>query len=233
MGYFFLFVFLCGCAASDVSRDAATNMDMGVDNAKNLVSTDGNISDSYQNATMATKGALLGGAAGGAAGALASGVGFFPGAATGAILGGSYGSYIDSHTSLKDRLENRGGTLVVLGDQILIMVPSARLFDDMTSTLKPQAYSTLQMIAQYVNQYTKILVKVAAYTNNNSSYSTDLALSKQQAQNVAKILLAYGLDGRLVYAEGYGGTHQVERNTQDWNGNANYRIEITLTKLYV
>ncbi len=227
--------FLFSCASSNVSRDAASNVDMGVQNAKNLVDEGGDnaVTDSYQNTSQRTKGAILGGVAGGVTGSLTSGVGLFPGFATGAILGASYGSYIDSQTSLQDRLENRGVNIVILGDQILIEIPSVRIFNYMTATIKPQAYSTLQLVSNFINQYTKMMVKVAAYTSESGSPRADLALSQQQAESVAKFLLATGIDARLLYAAGYGGTQLVMRNSSEWAESDNFRIEITLEKLYV
>lgn len=226
---------LSGCASSTVSRDAASNVDMGVQNARNLVegATDGDIVDSYQNANQRTKGILLGGTAGAGVGALASGIGAIGGAAIGAVLGGSYGSYIDTHTSVEDQLENRGAIIVVLGDQILIVLPSARIFHAMTPNIKSDAYSTLELVAKYINRYTKMLVKISAYTNALGPKEVDLSLSQLQAESVAKFLWASGLDARLTYAVGYGGTHLIQKNAYSWDDSDNYRIEITLEKLYV
>lgn len=225
---------LSGCASSKVSRDAAANVDMGVQNARNLASGAGdtNLADSYQNSTQATKGAMLGGAAGGITGALSSGIGFFPGAATGAILGASYGSYIATNETLEDRLQNRGANIVVLGDQILIVLPSSRIFDPWSPRIKPQAYSTLAMVTRYINGFTKMLVKVSVYTDNTGSNTIDLSLSQQQAENISRFLTVSGIDARVLYASGYGGTHLVSSHTGNWESD-NYRIEITLEKLYV
>lgn len=226
---------LTGCASSEVSRDVASGIDMGVENSRNMVAgtTNGSFADAYQNTSQATKGALLGGTAGAVTGALSSGIGFIPGTATGAILGASYGSYIDSTTTLEDKLKNRGATVVVLGDQMLIILPSARLFHAMTADLKSQAYSTLDLVTQYINQYTKTLIKVVAYTTNTGSKQADIALSQQQADSVAKYLLLNGIDARLLYAKGGGGTRLVQRDTLDWEASDNYRVEITFVKLYV
>lgn len=232
----FLFVsILTGCASSKVSRNAAANVDLGVENAKNLANSTGNTSfaDRYQNTSQTAKGAIIGGTVGGVTGAFSSGIGVIPGAATGALLGASYGAYIDSNANSRDQLENRGANIVVLGDQILIVIPSARLFQPMSADVKPEAYSTLQMVANYINRYTKMLVKVSAYTNDTGSERVDLALSDAQAQSVAKVLLASGVDARVLYAAGYGGTRLVTKNTLDWDESDNYRIEITLEKLYV
>ncbi|HEX4044923.1 MAG TPA: OmpA family protein [Gammaproteobacteria bacterium] len=227
---------LTGCASSNVTRDVTANVDTGVQNVKNIAdnAANSNFADSYQNTSQATKGAILGGAAGAITGAFYAGsIGVIPGAATGLILGASYGSYIDANTSLRDQLENRGVNLVELGDQILIVVPSARLFFPQTANIKPQAYSTLNMLVQYINQYTKTLVKVAGYTSASGSPEIDLALSQQQAKHVAKFLLVSGVDARILFAEGYGGSRLIAKNSLNWDSSDNYRIEITLEKLYV
>lgn len=226
---------LFACASSEVQRDTAINVDLGVQNAKNLVdnAANSNVTDSYQNASQTAKGALIGGAVGAGTGALATPIGVIPGVVTGAILGASYGRYIDTGTNTGDRLENRGVNVIVLGDQILIVIPSARIFEPMTPTIKPQAYSTLTMVARYINKYTKMLVKVSGYTTISGSPTIDLTLSRQQAEAVAKFLAAAGINARLLYAEGYGGSNLVMPAGIDWEESDNYRIEITLEKLYV
>lgn len=233
IGSLFLVVFLAGCASSDVSRNSASDVDHGVQGTKNVFSdmTSSNIADSYQNSTQTTKGVILGGTTGAVTGAFSSGIGVIPGAAAGMILGGSYGAYIDSKTTLRDKLENRGIVIAILGDQILIMAPSSRIFNDMSSNIKPSAYSTLDMIAQYINQFRNMMVKISAYTDDSGAKSVDLALSKQQATHVAKLLAGYGVNTRLLYAEGYGGSNLVQKSSLQWDGSDNYRIEITLEKL--
>lgn len=226
-------LFLSACASSPVSRTAASNVDMGVNNAKGFTSGYGenDVTQTYINSSQTTKGVILGGTAGAITGAFASGVGVIPGTAAGAILGGSYGAYIDSLTTLRDKLENRGATIIELGDQILVVIPSSSLFMPQTAKLQPQAYSTIRLLACYINTYIKMLVKVSAYTNDTGSERVDLALSKEQAQTVARVLNGYDVDARVLYADGYGGTHLVERNSLDWDHSENYRIEITLEKL--
>jgi outer membrane protein OmpA-like peptidoglycan-associated protein len=236
---FFLFLlipclFMVSCASSDVSRDVSAGVDQGMQNANHLVSGIGSsdLADTYQNTSQMTKGAVMGGAAGVLTGMFSS-VPIVPATAAGAIVGASYGAYIDAHTTLQDQLENRGATVVVLGDQVLVVLPSARLFQSMTAHIKPQAYSTLDLVVRYINRYTKTLVQVAAYTNATGPQSIDLALSQQQAESVVKYLSAAGVDARLLFAIGYGGAHLVERNAFVCDGSDNDRIEITFEKLYV
>ena len=224
---------LTSCASSNVSRHTASDVDMGVDNAKKLGSSfsHGDMIESYQNSSQRAKGALLGGAGGAIAAATTSSLGLIPGALAGMILGASYGAYIDSQATVADQLTNRGATIVELGDQLLVAIPSARLFDGMTNTIKPQAYSTLSLLATYINEQTKMLVKVSSYTDDIGEKSVNLALSKKQANSVAKYLTASGVNARVLYAEGYGGTNLVIKNISDWGKSDNYRIEVTMEKL--
>jgi outer membrane protein OmpA-like peptidoglycan-associated protein len=229
-----LIALLSGCASSNVSRNAASNMDKGVDSAQKAGNNfmDGDIVESYQNTSQATKGAMFGGAAGALVGAAASStVGVVPGAIAGGLLGASFGAYIDSQSTLSDQLTNRGVTMVELGDQILIVLPSARLFNGMTAKFKPQAYSTLNLLTMYINSYTKTLVKISAYTDDMGERRVNLALSKQQARAVERYLASNGTNARLLYSDGFGGTNLVMRNTMDWGNSDNYRIEITMEKL--
>lgn len=225
------FALLTGCASSNVSRDTAAKVDMGFDNAEKLGSGGGDFVESWQNSTLTTRGAVLGGTAGALAGYATSSVGLFPGALVGTILGAAYGNYMDSEASLADQLINRGVTVVELGDQILVVLPSARIFDGMTPTIKPQAYSTLNLLTTYLNGYTKTLVKISAYTDDIGEQNVNLALSKQQAHAVERYLAVNHLNARLLYADGFGGSNLVMKNTRDWGKSDNYRIEITLEKL--
>ncbi len=187
----------------------------------------------FKTAVKWRKARSFGGVAGAAVGATTSYVGVIPGTLVGALFGASYGAYIDSQASLSDQLINRGATIVELGDQIMVAIPSARLFDGMSDRIKPPAYSTMNLLATYINSHTTMLVRIAAYTDDIGSRSTNVALSRQQAQSVARYLTAKGVNTRLLYAEGYGGTNLVARNVEneDWGKSDNYRIEITMEKL--
>ena len=225
-----------GCASSDVSRQVSSNIDVGVQNTLDRVnySASTNVADSYQNASQLTKGAILGGAAGALTGYVySSAVGVLPGALVGALLGASYGSYIDSKTTIEDQIRNRGGTIVLIGDQILIVIPSWRIFDVRSAKIKTDAFSTLKLIARYINGYTKTLVKISVYTDGFASREVNLSTSQEQADSLEHYFAVGGLDARMISAFGYGCTHLVQSPSLAWDGNDNYRIEFTFEKLYV
>ena len=224
---------IVGCASSNVSHDVEDGVDQGVQNANNLyhATSDGDIANSYQNTNQATKGAIVGGAAGTVTGIVTS-MGALPGLAAGVIFGASYGQYLDANMSMRDLLENRGINVMVLGDNVRLSIPSARLFNPYTATVSSSAYSTLQVVAQYINSATTTLITVSAYTDDYAPPRVSLSLSENQAKNVAKLLSAYGVNTRLLYAKGYGGVDLIDESGASWGESDNDRIEITFERMH-
>lgn len=229
-----LAIFLQGCASSQFSRGAASETDKAYIDADYALSHagDGNIATAYQNTSSQTKGVVLGGAAGALIGSMTTGIGTVPGLAGGLIFGGALGTYMDNYSTFADRLENHGVKTIILGDQIMLVLPSSLVFHELTANIYSNAYETLDMVAQFISQHPNMSVKVAAYTSNAYPTRVNMAISREQAQNVAKYLWRRGANTRMIYAEGYGGTHLVTKSSADWSSDNN-RIEITMEQLPV
>jgi outer membrane protein OmpA-like peptidoglycan-associated protein len=224
---------LLGCASSNVSREANDNVAVGYQNANSSIDNMGNgsVADSYGNMSQTTKGVLVGGAAGAVIGGVTTGVGALTGLASGAILGGAYGSYLDSNTTLVDQLENRGVKVMVLGDQVRLVMHSSHTFIGFTPEIRPGVYSTLDLVARFLNQYTTMSVRVAAYTNATESARISRAISKEQAESIVRYLWRKGVNTRMLTAAGMGGTNLVTENSMNLDAGWNYRLEITAEKL--
>jgi outer membrane protein OmpA-like peptidoglycan-associated protein len=224
-------IVLSACASSSVTRSVETHVDNTYDSTdpSGLMNTEAGLT--YENYSQTSKGVIVGAGVGAATGAMMSGtVGILPGAAGGAVLGGVFGAYIDRHTTLRDQLENRGAKVLVLGDQILIVLPSGQIFSGMTAQIYPQARSTLDLVGQLIRGLTTISVRVAAYTNATGSDKVNCVVSQQQADAVVKYLFPI-TNTRVITGTGYGGTHLIARNSPVWDDGANYRVEISLEKL--
>lgn len=226
-----LFIFIQGCASSDMSRSAANEADKAhLDADYALSHSESSITDTYQNTSQTTKGAFIGGAAGAIASSLNSSISLIPAIGVGAIFGGALGAYIDSHTTLEDKLENRGVKVIVLGDQVMLVLPSVLVFNERTANIRLHAYSTLDLVSQYISRYPNMSVNVAAYTSACEAEAVSEALTQQQAAAIVKYLWSKGINTRLLSASGYGGQKLVAANKPDWNSD-NFRVEITLEKL--
>lgn len=71
----------------------------------------------------------------------------------------------------------------------------------------------LKTVAALINTYDKVILKIAAYTDNVGNIQRQQALITRQAQVVASFLWARGINARLIYAQGYN-----PQNAVDWNG---------------
>ena len=232
--FFIVMIGLQGCASSDAARGAAGEADKAYLQTDYSVrhATDSGISETYQNTSQLTKGVVIGGLVGAATGSVTPAMGSLAGFGLGVIIGGALGKYIDSHTTMADKLENRHVQVIILGDQVLIVLPSSLLFYQNTPNIRADAYETLVLISQLIGSYPNMSVKVTAYTSAAIPDSVAFSLSEKQAQNVAKYLWQTDINTRLLYAEGGGGSKLVTANIADWSSD-NYRVEITLEKLPV
>jgi outer membrane protein OmpA-like peptidoglycan-associated protein len=231
--FFILFFMgiLQGCASSGAQRASASDADKAYITASYDIrhANEASFSDKYQNSSQTSKGIVLGGATGAAAGSLTS-MGMGPGFLTGAIIGGAIGAYIDQSTTLTDRLENRGVKVIILGDQVMVVIPSALVFNPFTPEIRPTMYSTLDEVAELINTYPNMTVKIAAFTSQQGSCAVNLALSAEQAANIEKYLIRKDVNTRILTAAGLGGSNPVAKDDGSWSSD-NYRIEITFEKV--
>ncbi|OAI48672.1 hypothetical protein AYO45_04510 [Gammaproteobacteria bacterium SCGC AG-212-F23] len=230
-----VFLLLQACAYSGPTRDVENGVDVAYQNTSSYVRNAGNtgLDDNYQSSSQTGRGVLIGGVAGAVVGSVTS-LGVVPAAAGGIVLGGTLGAYLEARGSLRDRLENRGVKVMVLGDQILLVLPSRYLFDGMTAKLRPTAYSTLDLVADLIYGYVTMSVNVTAYTNAIGPECVNLALSQEQANSVVKYLWqrnVFSPASRVLSARGGGSSKLVEPIPNAWDSGENYRVEITMEKL--
>jgi len=225
------FCLLTACATSDVSRDAEHRIDMAYADGANITR---NLSDShpmqgYKNASQIYQGAALGGLSGAITGASMTGmVGVVPGALGGAVFGGVLGAFVEQNSNQFDKIENRGGQVFLLGDQVMIVLPGEQIFRGISDRIQPRAYPLLNEVAKMISGYHSMMVKVAVSGYGNGQAEVELATTQDEANSIVNYL-SYHADVRLISAVGLGGKHLV-----DVVGNEdNFRVEITLQNLPV
>ncbi|MEM1243236.1 MAG: OmpA family protein [Pseudomonadota bacterium] len=180
-----------------------------------------------------THAGMLIGAAGGAAvgGAVGGGVGVPIGVAAGGIVGASAGALLEHHYDIEEKLQYNGVQVVRVGDEIKLILPADRFFKRNTPAMNPQYYPVMNLIALYLNQYNKISIKVAGYTDDIGAWQRNLALSRAQARAVLHYLELAGVDTRFLYAIGYGPANPIANNFTEFGRHMNRRIEISLRRI--
>ena len=175
-------------------------------------------------------GAAIGAIGGGVLGpaiAVSAPVAAWFGGVTGAALAHNHAK---SMTLLKD-IENNGVQIFLIGDYVKLVLPTDIFFTPDAPSFNTSSFRVLDMLANFLNKYPKISVRISGYTDNQGMPERNLALSQQRAEMVANYLWNHGLDARLVYAAGYGSCHTVASNTTTYGRAANRRIEISLYRI--
>jgi outer membrane protein OmpA-like peptidoglycan-associated protein len=100
------------------------------------------------------------------------------------------------------------------------------LFDTGSSTVQPGSRAELQSIAVIMKAHPDARCTIAGYTDDVGSAAANLALSRQRADQVKKELIAMGVDGSHLTAEGYGEAQPVGANSTEAGRAMNRRISI-------
>ncbi len=174
----------------------------------------------------AVGGAITGGVIGGAEGA---GVGAVVGSVLGAAIGYNIGN--GQNISTSDKLQEAGVGVINLGQEGMLVLPADDFFFQDSSNLNGQYYSILNLVTEYLQKWDIETIKVAGYTNDCGDPLRSVALSRQQAQNIADYLKNQGVKAPIIYAIGYGCSFPIADNHRADGQELNRRIQITYYRL--
>lgn len=121
---------------------------------------------------------------------------------------------------------NQKRLVLVLGERIAFNVGEADLLPDFQPTLK--------RIAGFISSQEGYKIAVAGHTDDKPIHTTrfpsNWELSAIRAVNVAKFMIASGVNPQRVSIQGYSAYRPLQANTTPHNRQANRRVEITLIK---
>ncbi|MEJ2183301.1 MAG: OmpA family protein [Nitrospirota bacterium] len=171
-------------------------------------------------------GAVLGGLIGHAADETA--LGLLLGTAIGGLAGAYIGDYMDEQAQqMKTDLQNMPGTRVRrVGDGILVTFDSDATFASESSTLTPEAQTTLREIAGTLKEYKDTKILIQGFTDSRGSEDYNRTLSLNRAQAVASYLAEQGVNPLRFTTIGMGESHPVASNTTPEGRARNRRVEI-------
>ena len=175
----------------------------------------------------ALAGLLLGGLIGG-------GTGRIIGAGIGGIAGAAVGYTMDKQ--IKELRESTAGSGVDItptdnGQAILVNLPEGVTFDVASTALQPGFRTTLDQVAQSLNQYPNSLIDVYGHTDSTGSDQYNQALSEGRARTVANYLTMQGVSGARIRSQGFGETLPVADNNTEEGRRRNRRVEIKIVPI--
>jgi len=176
------------------------------------------------------KGAAIGAASGAVLGAVL-GEGeldeILVGAAIGAGIGAGVGAYMDKQ---EEKLARIPGTTVerVGEDMLLVHFDSDVLFAIDSAVLSDASRYAIDQAAAVFLEYPKTAIIAQGHTDATGSDAHNQQLSERRAGSVRGHLVAQGVDGTRITAEGYGEEYPVTTNDTSDGRSLNRRVDLLL-----
>lgn len=126
-------------------------------------------------------------------------------------------------------------TMKQLGDQLTLGLATTLLFDSGEATLKPGGSDVLNRIGRVLKNYPDRSIHVAGHTDNvpirgklAKTYPTNTELSQARAESARQALIAGGMSGEKVVAEGHADSRPIASNSTAEGRQKNRRVEIVV-----
>jgi OOP family OmpA-OmpF porin len=103
------------------------------------------------------------------------------------------------------------------------------LFRTDSAELMTSSREQLANVAQILKAYPSVRVKIGGYTDNTGDPAHNLELSRARADSVRSELVALGVAGDRIEAEGFGQEHPVASNDTEAGRAQNRRIALRVT----
>ncbi len=104
-------------------------------------------------------------------------------------------------------------------------------FDFNSAKLKPESYSELDMLIEFLKQHPDIKVEVSGHTDSLGRFSYNMKLSQRRAQAVVNYLIQHGISKDRLVAKGYGPTKPIASNKTPEGRALNRRVEIKILQV--
>jgi outer membrane protein OmpA-like peptidoglycan-associated protein len=104
------------------------------------------------------------------------------------------------------------------------------LFETNSATLLPWSDEQLQNIAQILQAYPSVHLKIGGYTDSTGNLDANRTLSQERATKVMNELVRLGVSQERVASEGYGGEHSVADDTTEAGRAQNRRMALRVAR---
>lgn len=183
--------------------------------------------------SKAAIGAGIGAATGAGIGALAGGKdkgkAALIGAAAGTALGAGIGYYMDSQEQeLQTSLQGTDVQVQRQGEDINLVMPGNVAFATGSANISANFHPALDSVAAVLNKSPETTITISGYTDSKGNPESNLQLSKNRANSVARYLENKGVSSQRIQAVGFGDRNPIASNDNEDGRAKNRRVEIKI-----
>lgn len=100
-----------------------------------------------------------------------------------------------------------------------------------TTTLKPDSYSSLDVIVNFFKSNPGITFEIAGHTDDEGADDYNMILSQGRAQSIVDYLIKQGIDSSRLIARGYGETSPIDKGITKAAKARNRRVEFRVVEV--
>jgi len=101
-------------------------------------------------------------------------------------------------------------------------------FDTDKATLRPDSYTQLNELLDYLKNHEEIQIEIAGHTDNVGAAAHNLKLSQDRATTIRNYLVNKGIKTIRLTVKGYGDTQPIADNNSDEGRQLNRRTEVRI-----
>lgn len=100
-----------------------------------------------------------------------------------------------------------------------------------TTTLKPDSYSSLDVIVNFFKSNPGITFEIAGHTDDEGADDYNMVLSQGRAQSIVDYLIKQGIDSSRLIARGYGESSPIDKGITKAAKARNRRVEFRVVEV--
>ncbi len=128
---------------------------------------------------------------------------------------------------LQKKLIRCGVSVITIGQDYLISIPSRSLFPNQSPQLTWASYGLLNNVVRFLQQFRKVAVTIRGFSSKYVSERREHALTLARARAVADYLWSQRVSTRFIFTEGMGSDKPIMVYAEGGDRSPNSRIEIT------
>jgi len=137
---------------------------------------------------------------------------------------------IDAFVNPETVFDKQGVIIKQERDSLTLIMPTDVVFDFNKAALREEFKPMLDTVAEALNVYTSVTVKIDGHTDNVGEYNYNLNLSKKRAESAKAYLVSKKVDTGRIETEGFSFSKPAASNATQEGRDKNRRIEVILKK---
>ena len=130
----------------------------------------------------------------------------------------------------RQELEKHDVQVIHIGDNVIVLLPTDKIFEFNSLTIREDAYPILNYLACFLHSYRCVPLRITVHTDNVASRCFNDLISDKRALTIQAYLWIRGIHFKVMRASGCGNAAPIANQTTVAGNASNRRIEIRIRR---